>query len=124
MPSTAIFCGVLLVLIGIAGAIAAVSNDKSFVTALIPAFFGIVLIILGYLARIKDNLRKHLMHGALLVALLGFVGGFFSPGIKGLITTGKVADMVSFSAQLAMMIVCLLFLVLGIKSFIDARRNS
>src|SRR3954466_4572677 len=112
MPTTAIGCGILLILVGIAGSFAAVSNGKSFVTALIPAYIGIIFLLLGLFARMKDNLRKHLMHAALLVAIIGVVGGFFSPGIKGLITTGKIGDMTSFSAQAALVLICLVFLIL------------
>ena len=124
MPTTAIVCGVLLILVGIAGTVAAISNGASFGTALIPIYIGIIFVLLGVFARMKDNLRKHLMHAALLIAILGVIGGFFSPGIKGLITTGKIGDMTSFSAQAAMALICLGFLILGVKSFIAARRSG
>src|SRR5437773_3414134 len=73
MPFTSIVCGTLLVLIGAVGYVHGVMNDKASITALIPAFFGVVLFILGVIARGKENLRKHLMHAAVAIALLGFI---------------------------------------------------
>ena len=119
MPSTAIALGVLLILIGIVGYIYGMMNGNASITALIPAFFGIVLAGLGLASRAKENLRKHLMHAAVVVALLGFIlpaGGLIS----------RISDL-SFSvavlSQILMAAVCLVFVILGIKSFADARRN-
>jgi hypothetical protein len=46
-------------------------------TALIPAFFGLPLVILGVLA-LQEGWRKHAMHAAVVVGLIGFLGGAFS----------------------------------------------
>ena len=119
MPSTSIALGLLLVLIGIAGYIYGVMNGTASVTALIPAFFGIVLAALGYAAKAKENLRKHLMHAAVVIALIGFIataGRLFS----------KFSELTMSAAvlsQMATAAVCLLFVILGIKSFADARKN-
>ena len=123
MPSTSVTCGTLLILIGILGAVAGQLNGRYSHTAWIPAVFGVLLAACGFIAWKKENLRKHVMHAALLVALLGLVGTLFSPGIRNAISTGHVGDGTSFAAQVAMAAVCLLFLILGIKSFIDARRS-
>ena len=120
MPSTSIACGVLLILVGIIGYVYGLTNNAASVTALIPAFFGIVLVILGFLARTKENLRKHLMHAAVLVALIGF-----------LLTAGrllsKIADLTlsaAFISQLTMALICLVFVILCVQSFINARRGG
>ena len=123
MPSTSIAFGTVLILIGILGALAGYLNGRYSNTALIPAVFGILMAACGFLAWKKESLRKHLMHAAVLIALLGLVGTAFSPGIRNFLTTGHVSDSTSFAAQVSMGAVCLLFLILGIKSFIDARRN-
>lgn len=123
MPSTSIAFGTILILIGILGAIAGYLNGRYSNTALIPAAFGILMALCGFIAWKMPNLRKHLMHGALLVALLGLIGTLFSPGIRNFLTTGHVGDSTSFVAQVSMGAVCILFLILGIKSFIDARRK-
>ena len=124
MPTYSIICGILLSLIGIIGAIAAQSDGKFSVTALIPLFFGVPLILLGLVAQMKENLRKHLMHAALVIALLGLIGVLFSPAIKGLIAGGEIKNMTSFLAQISMAIVCLSFIIAGVKSFIAARRSE
>ncbi len=119
MPSTSIACGVLLLLIGIVGYVNGMLTERSSVTALIPAFFGIVMIGLGVGARMKENLRKHLMHAAIAVALLGFIatsGRFVSKGDW----TYSAVNVSTVSTAL----VCLLFVILAIKSFADARRRD
>ena len=122
MPTYSIICGILLSLIGIVGAIAAQTDGKFSLTALIPLIFGVLLILFGAIANMKESLRKHLMHAALLVALLGFIGVLFSPAIKGLISNGQIANRTSFLAQISMAIVCLSFIIAGVKSFIAARK--
>lgn len=119
MPTISIICGVLLVLIGIAGYINGVINDKASVTALIPAFIGVLMVLLGVLAGMKDGLRKHLMHAAIIVALLGFIA-----------TAGRLVSKISeLSASAAVLsqastaVVCLAFVILAIRSFAAARRE-
>ena len=43
------------------------------VTALIPAFFGAVFVVLAIVAR-SESARKHAMHAAVALGLLGFLG--------------------------------------------------
>ncbi|HMJ08889.1 MAG TPA: hypothetical protein VK468_07780 [Pyrinomonadaceae bacterium] len=118
MVSTSIICGILLLLIGIIGYVHGVTTGHGSPTALIPALFGILLIILGAVSQMKEGLRKHLMHAAAVVALLGFLA------TAGRLVS-KIGDL-SFSAavvsQVAMALVCLVFLVLAIRSFSAARR--
>jgi hypothetical protein len=120
MPSTSITCGVLLILIGIIGYVYGLMGNAASITALIPAFFGIVLAILGFLAKTKENLRKHLMHAAVAVALIGFilVAGRLLMKISSLTLSAAVVS------QIAMAIICLLFVLLSIKSFKDARKDG
>lgn len=119
MPTTAIICGVLLILVGIIGYVFGVMNENASLTALIPAVFGIILAILGVIARARENLRMHLMHGAVIVGLLGF---FMTAG-RLVMNAGKIALNAATLAQAAMALICLGFVILCIKSFIDARRN-
>ena len=119
MTNTSIACGSLLILIGLAGYVNGVMNDKASITALIPAFIGVVMVLLGVLAGMKENLRKHLMHAAIVVALLGFIA-----------TAGRlVSKMSEISASPAVLsqastaIVCLAFIILAIRSFAAARRE-
>ena len=119
MPFTSIICGVLLILVGIVGYAYGMSTGHASPTALIPAIFGLVLALLGIVSRMKDDLRKHLMHAAAAIALIGFI-----------LTAGRlVMNLASLSlsaavlSQLAMALICLIFVVLAVKSFADARRN-
>lgn len=120
MPTTSIIFGTLLILVGIIGYVyGAMYSEYASKTALIPAAFGIVLVLLGFVSQQKENLRKHLMHAAVLVALLGFIAtaARLIPRLQNV--TGTAAEI----SQIATALLCLIFVVLAIKSFADARRN-
>lgn len=91
-------------------------------TALIPAVFGGLLELCGVLALAAPHLRKHVMHLAALVGVLGFLGGF-APIIRGLAKAGAV-DFGKPAVQvgLVMSVLCLGFVAACVKSFIDARK--
>ena len=117
MPTIAILCGVILIVLGIIGY---VMTGQSSVTALIPSFFGIALAGLGLAASAKESLRKHLMHGAVVVALLGFIAtaGRLLSRLSELTATPAVIS------QAIMAGVCLIFVILAIRSFAAARKNA
>lgn len=119
MPSTAIGVGLSLILVGIAGYVWGMMDNKASMTALIPAFFGLVIAILGALAKGNENMRKHFMHAALLVALIGFV----VPAYRLLSNLDGLTLSAGVVAQAAMALICFLFLILGIQSFVSARRS-
>jgi uncharacterized membrane protein len=108
--------GVLLTLLG--PILFALSDpEKNRATAFIPSGFGIVLIVLGVIA-MNEKFRKHAMHGAAVVGLLGFA----IPAcmvIAGLIR-GDDFNLPK-QGQTAMAVLCGVFLGLCVKSFIDAR---
>lgn len=118
MPTTAIIFGSLLVIIGFVGYGYGLINGNASLTALIPAAFGFVLEILGFVARSNEPLRKHLMHAAVLVALLGFI---MTAG-RLLMKAGQLSLAPAVISQLAMAVVCLVFVILAVRSFIIARR--
>jgi prolipoprotein diacylglyceryltransferase len=123
MPSTSIIFGALLILLGILSYVYVLTTPNPSPTALIPAFFGIVLVLLGVVARAKENLRKHLMHAAVIVALLGFLGTVSSFLKIPSLFEGTAARPVAVVAQLITAIICLVFIILSVRSFIDARKN-
>jgi fluoride ion exporter CrcB/FEX len=123
MTSTSIICGFLLILIGIIGYGYGFANGNASLTALIPALFGVILVALGAAARAKEDLRKHLMHAALVIALLGFLATVSSFLKLPNLIDGSAERPAAVVAQFATAVVCLAFLILGIRSFIDARRN-
>jgi hypothetical protein len=94
------------------------TGQKS-VTALIPAFVGLPLVVLGLLA-LREKFLKHAMHGAAALGLLGFVGGAVMAVIK-LVTTGELGNTAQESAFLA--VVCAGFVALCVRSFVMARRR-
>ena len=119
MPSTAIISGVLLIVIGILGYVFSLIDGNTSITALIPAAFGLLLAILGIVAKSNENLRKHLMHVAVVVGLLGFL----IPTIRLLSRISDIKVSLAVLSQAAMAIVCLFFVILCVQSFINARRN-
>ncbi|MGE3466015.1 MAG: hypothetical protein AB7J13_03700 [Pyrinomonadaceae bacterium] len=117
MPITSIIIGFLLIVIGLGGYVYGLNSGSASITALIPAFFGVVITLCGVGARASEMMRKHLMHLAVVVGLLGFI-----------VTAGrlvmKLSDL-SLSAavvsQASMAVVCLVFVILAIRSFAAAR---
>lgn len=120
MTKAAIISGVVLMGIGIAGYVHGVRNDRASLTALIPAAIGGVLFLLGLLAAAKENLRKHLMHAAVLVALIGSI----ATAARLIPRLGEFDGSAAQLSQLSTAIVCLIFVILAIRSFINARRST
>jgi drug/metabolite transporter (DMT)-like permease len=118
MPT--LICGALLVLVGIVGYGTSEVQPPP-VTALIPAGFGAVLILCGALA-FNDKLRKHAMHLAAMVGLLGALGGFM-PIIRQISKTGAFdpTKKSAVSGEL-MILVCVVFVGMCVNSFIQARK--
>lgn len=91
-------------------------------TALIPSFFGLMILGLAILAG-KEHLRRHMMHGVILLALLG-VGGSARglPGVMQLLAGNTVDRPMAVVIQSIMCLLCAILLVAGIVSFVAARR--
>jgi hypothetical protein len=121
MTKLTLMTGILLITLGIIGYY---GSGMQSMTALIPAGFGVIIGILGMLSK-KEKIRKHMMHGALLVALLGLIGSF-SGIIKtiDLLRNIPVERPTAAIAQAIMAFICLVYLIAGIQSFISARRLS
>lgn len=121
MPKFSIILGIIFIVMGLYGYFG-ISSES--ITALIPTFFGIPLVILGWLG-LNEKYLKHTMHGAAVLTLLGFAGT-----VGGLIKFFKMlggAEMerpAAVTVQAIMAVLCLLFLIFAVKSFIDARRNK
>jgi uncharacterized membrane protein len=92
-------------------------------TALIPAFVGLPLLLLGVLA-LKDNLRKHAMHAAAALGLLGFLGGAIMgvPHVPALLA-GTAERPNAVIEQLLLALICAVFVGLCVRSFVVARMN-
>jgi membrane-bound ClpP family serine protease len=117
MADTSIVFGILLVILGVYGFF---TTHMEHPTALIPTGVGVILIILGALAR-KESLRKHAMHAAAVVGVLGFIAGagrFFYELSKGMDVTGTAG-----MSTATMAVLCAVFVALCVKSFMEARRR-
>ncbi len=121
MPKFSIALGIIFIIMGLYGYFG-ISSES--ITALIPTFFGIPLLILGWLG-LNDKYLKHTMHAAAGLTLLGFVGT-----VSGLVKFFRMIGgeemerPAAVTVQAIMAILCLLFLIFAIKSFIDARKNK
>ena len=119
MSRLALTVGGLLIGVGIAGFAA---SHLTAPTALIPALLGVLLGGAGALAR-RPGLRMHAMHGALTVALVGLLACLRGVvHLPALLTGGEVARPLAVISQSVTALLCAIFLVLGVRSFIEARR--
>ncbi len=93
------------------------------VTALIPAFVGLPLLLCG-LVGLQENLRKHAMHLAAGVALLGFLGagGRLASKAGAWISGDPSVNSRAMWFIVAMTVICFVYVVLSVKSFVDARK--
>lgn len=118
MPSTTIALGAALIVLGLAGY--GLTGAAS-LTALIPAAFGLLLVVAGVLAR-NDRWRMHAMHAAVLVALLGFGGSFRGLLGLGTVFAGTAARPAAVVSQSIMALLTLIYIVVAVRSFVAARK--
>ena len=94
-------------------------------TALIPTWFGLALGLFGLLAMSPDAGRRKLyMHINVTIGLLGFLGaGFRAISSYGHARSlGVEPDKIALGAQLAMAGLLLIYVLMCVRSFIEARR--
>jgi hypothetical protein len=115
MPATTRLIGILLIVLGIGSYVA---TGQTSITALIPAFFGAVLVLLALVAR-RESARRHAMHAAVAVALIGLLAtlGRLIPALAD----GQFARPAVLS-QLAMAVLLAFYVFKGVMSFVEARR--
>ena len=115
MPSVTRVVGFLLVLLGVVGY---VGTGGASITALIPAMVGALFLILALAAR-STEARKHVLHAAVAIALVAFIG--IVPRIVAAVSAGET-QRPAVLAQIAMATILAVYVLLGVKSFMDARR--
>ena len=94
-------------------------------TALIPAGFGLILGILGLLAMSPDPGRRKLyMHINVTIGLLGFLmaGGRAIISYGHARSQGIEPDRIALGAQATMAVLLLVYVLMCVRSFIEARR--
>ena len=116
-PITLLFA-VTYILLGVGGFVLTGSVHK---TALIPCAFGVLFVLFGLLA-FKENLRKHVMHTAVLIALLAFLGTARSLSHLPELFNGTAEKPAAIITQSLNAGLSLLYIILAVRSFIQARR--
>jgi fucose 4-O-acetylase-like acetyltransferase len=118
-----IFFGALLFILGF---VAYVGTGSAHPTALIPIYFGLPLVVFGYLAKSPiESRRKLYMHINVTVGLLGFLGAVGSAihAYGHARSLGVDPDMKAIGAQLIMAALLFIYVMMCVRSFIDARRK-
>lgn len=112
MSAWTIALGVALVIVG--GGITLLSDSDS-VTSLIPAFVGIVFVVLGVAARVWERGSRHVMHASVALALLLVLASIGTVAARG-------ASGWALASQVATIVLCAGYVALGVRSFIQTRR--
>ena len=112
IPNLAMLSGSILILWGFFSYIA---SDSGSITALIPSFFGVPLLILGFLSIRNVSNKHHYMHASMIFALISVLGGFRIFQIED-------ASNLTLASHLILLVVGIIFMVGGILSFRHARK--
>ena len=123
MARISIFFGAMLFILGF---VAFVGTGSVHPTALIPIYFGLPLVVFGYLAQSPvESRRKLYMHINVTVGLLGFLGAVGSAvhAYGHARSLGIDPDMKAIGAQLIMAALLFIYVMMCVRSFIDARKK-
>jgi len=119
MPAITVLVAVLLIAVGLGGFVA--SGGQAW-TALIPAGLGALLAVAAVVSR-APRARMHAMHAAVLVALIGFVGTVGGTlQLPALLAGQPVARPLAVVAKSLTALLCLAYVIVAVRSFIEARR--
>lgn len=119
MPRIIFIFSAIFIVLGVG---AYVGTGSQSWTALIPAIFGLLLAMAGGFS-LKS--LKHGGHVAALLGVLGFLGTAKSLiKLPALFAGAPVERPVAVAVQASMAVLCIVFIALCVKSFIDARRGK
>ena len=106
--------GLFLVIWGIS--ISLISGTSS-ITSMIPAFIGVPLAFIGFISMIKPTFRKALMHIAVVIGIIAFLGGldFFR---------GMFNNYYAGLSKLMLLITGFVYVYFCVQSFIFVRRQK
>ena len=106
--------GLFMVLWGIS--ISLISGSSS-ITSMIPAFIGVPLAFIGFISMIKPTFRKALMHIAVVIGIIAFLGGldFF---------IGMFNNYYAGLSKLMLLITGFVYVYFCVQSFIFVRRQK
>ena len=91
--------------------------ESSSITSLVPAFIGFPLVLIGFISMFKPTLRKALMHIAVLIGILAFLGGldFFR---------GMFNNYYAGLSKLMLLITGFVYVYFCVQSFLFVRRQK
>ena len=106
--------GLFMVIWGIS--ISLISGSSS-ITSMIPAFIGVPLAFIGFISMIKPTFRKALMHIAVVIGIIAFLGGldFFR---------GMFTNYYAGLSKLMLLITGFVYVYFCVQSFIFVRRQK
>ncbi len=120
MPLIVFVSGLLLTGLGLLAYFAFATGEERSWTALIPAFWGVPIMLCAFASLLTRSIRKHAMHLVAILALLGVLaplGRLIPTSIKN----GFTFDAKSFT-MIGMSLVCVVLLFFTIGSFMQARK--
>ena len=114
--------GALLIALGLG---AFVATGLHAPTSLIPAGVGVLFLLFGFMARSSDPKRRMLwMHIAVTIALVLFLSTIPADiAVFKLAHGATLARPIATEEKAAMSLLCLLYVLLAVRSFINARRE-
>ncbi|MCH1591970.1 MAG: hypothetical protein L7R66_03145 [Candidatus Thalassarchaeaceae archaeon] len=110
IPRIAILNGSLLTIWGVF-AYFAQSSDSPSITALIPAFMGLPMLLLGLVSEWNPSNKHHYMHACMVLALIMALGG------ARVVTGFDDMSWLAIISHLLLLQIGISFTVMGIKSF-------
>lgn len=117
VPRTTVVVGAILVVVGVLGYLL---SDSRSLTAFIPSVLGAVLVVCGVVGARRPKIG---IHAALVVALVGVLGTI--PNVLGLgdLASGDSERPLAVVSGTVTFVVLVVYLVVGIRSFVAARRG-
>ena len=106
--------GLFMVIWGVS--ISLISGSSS-ITSMIPTFIGVPLAFIGFISMIKPTFRKALMHIAVVIGIIAFLGGldFFR---------GMFTNYYAGLSKLMLLITGFVYVYFCVQSFIFVRRQK
>jgi len=119
MENLSISYGFFLIIWGVT--ITFISESDS-LTSFIPSFFGLPILIFGFLTTKFPEKKKLFMHIVVSFGVLVFIGGLDI--IRGILRGNLFDNFYADLSKIMMLLTGLFFTYLCVKSFIHARKNN
>ena len=119
MKTLTFICSIILIILGAIGYFGweSIGADTQSITAAIPAFVGILMLIGAVIAGKSHALGMHIAVTFALLGALASLGRIFSQMGGGLDFSAPSTQLIA-----AMAVVCVFYTIMAVRSFIAARR--